>query len=162
MGYKPQKRVFRLKFADEQYEGLEVMAKSVSTGTLLEFQALAAEARQETPGLTSSSSREEIARALAANQDISGGIEKFSMLVDKFAGVLISWNVEEEVELSDGTKVDQPVPPTRDGLLAQDPDFVMAIIMAWTDAVSGVNDPLPDASPSGEIFQELSLPMEVA
>jgi hypothetical protein len=162
MGYKPQKKVFKLKFADPEYEGLEVMAKSVSTGTLLEFQALATEARQSTPGLTSESSREEIAEAIAASNGNSDGVEKFSLLVDKFAGVLISWNVEEEVELPDGGTVDVPVPANRDGLLAQDPDFVMAIIMAWTDAVSGVNSPLPNASPSGETFPELSLPMEVS
>lgn len=63
---------------------------------------------------------------------------------------IIDWNLT-----SDGT----PVLPTLDAILDEDDDFVLAIINKWTNAVSGVSDPLPESSPSGEPSQEASIPM---
>ncbi len=63
---------------------------------------------------------------------------------------MISWNVE-----IDGV----PVPATAQGFESMDMAFVMDIIMAWTEAISGVSPPLPGNSLSGETSQEVSLPM---
>jgi hypothetical protein len=63
---------------------------------------------------------------------------------------IIDWNLT-----SDGA----PVPTTLDAILDEDDDFILAIINKWTNAVSGVSDPLPASSPSGEPSQEASIPM---
>ena len=58
-----------------------------------------------------------------------------------FAKRLIGWNLEDE----DGT----PVPATAAGLLGLDFDFAMALVMAWTGAVSSVKLPLVQAPADG-------------
>ena len=55
--------------------------------------------------------------------------------------ILLRWNVEDQ----DGN----PRPANGESLLAEDSDFVMAIIAAWLDARVGVNAPLAGASDSG-------------
>lgn len=70
-----------------------------------------------------------------------------------FAGALLDWNLEEP----EGT----PVPATLEGLHGLEPDFVMAIIAAWLDAMAGVARPLGAASSNGDRSLEASMPMEV-
>lgn len=128
-GYTPQRKLYRLKFADEQYEGLEVLASSASMGSILEIQRLAGKMGEKpTP--------EESA-------------EISSRMMNIFGKALRSWNLLDED--------DQPVPATTEGLLTQDPDFVMAMVAAWTEAVAGVSAPLDGGSGSGETSQEASL-----
>lgn len=70
-----------------------------------------------------------------------------------FGDALVSWNLEDD----DGN----PVPADAMGLASQDMDFVMAVIMAWVQAVSQVAPPLPAASSNGhKPGLEASLPME--
>jgi hypothetical protein len=70
-----------------------------------------------------------------------------------FGDSLVSWNLED----GDGT----PVPADVMGLAGQDMDFVLAVIMAWVQAVSQVRAPLPAASGIGpQPAPEASLPME--
>lgn len=54
---------------------------------------------------------------------------------------LVSWNLEYE----DGT----PIPPTADGLLDVDSEFVSLVFQKYTEAVSSVGSPLGDASSNG-------------
>jgi hypothetical protein len=96
--------------------------------------------------------------------------------------VLVSWNLEDDArecrecaarwfdgagECPKGHEADwivvenAPVPATEAGLLEQDPDFVMAIINAWTSAVGDVGDGLGKGSTSGARFPEVSIPMEL-
>lgn len=70
--------------------------------------------------------------------------------VEFLAKRIVDWNLTSE---------GVPVPPTLDNILDEDDDFVLAIINKWTTAVSGVSDPLPESSPSGEPSQEASIPM---
>lgn len=66
--------------------------------------------------------------------------------------ILISWNVEDQ----DGN----PRPPNGQSLLAEDSDFVMAIISAWLSSQVGVSAPLDGASNSGaEALPERPIPM---
>lgn len=44
MGFKAPRKVFRLTFADSEYEGLEVIARGASVGGMLDVQGLAADA----------------------------------------------------------------------------------------------------------------------
>jgi hypothetical protein len=66
---------------------------------------------------------------------------------------LVSWNVEDEQG--------NPVPCTFEGVCTQDGAMVLAIINALRQASSGVPDPLPQSSPSGEPSPVASaIPME--
>lgn len=64
---------------------------------------------------------------------------------------LVSWNVEDDQG--------QPVPTTFEGVCTQDGGMVLAILNALRQANSGVSDPLPSGSPSGEPSPEASIPM---
>ncbi|MGR6923083.1 hypothetical protein ACU635_53265 [[Actinomadura] parvosata] len=135
MGYKRPTKVYKLVFAeDDDMAGLEVRARSMSTGALLDMAPLL------DLKLSASPTAEEM--------------ESIAELLEKFAQVLVSWNLEDE----DG----QPVPATLEGLLDQDIDFVIRIIMAWADAISGVPAPLPQTSPDGEPSLAASIPMDVS
>jgi hypothetical protein len=65
---------------------------------------------------------------------------------------LISWNVEDDQG--------QPVPTTFEGVCTQDGGMVLAILDALRQANSGVPDPLPQSSPSGEPSPAVPIPME--
>jgi hypothetical protein len=123
-GYKREKKVYTLVFDDAEFEGLEIKTRSISLGKYLEMQTL----------IDSELNRENIDK-----------------LFGEFAGILLSWNLEDD---------DGPVPITVEGLYSQDLDFVKAIIDAWRDAMVGVHAPLPQSSPGGEPSPEASIPME--
>lgn len=73
-------------------------------------------------------------------------------LLAKFAAVLESWNVED--------RNGEPVPPTVEGLLAQDTAFVMAVIEAWLTGTTGAGEELGKGSSSGATLPEVPIPME--
>jgi hypothetical protein len=79
--------------------------------------------------------------------------EQLNDLFALFASALEFWNLEDE----DG----QAVPTTLAGLLEQDTDFVMELVLAWLDGVVNVPAPLPGKSPGGELTLAASLPMEL-
>lgn len=85
-------------------------------------------------------------------EQIARDKQQFRKVVDVFAGAMLSWNLEDDF--------DQPVPVTVDGILTQDPDFIMAIITAWTKAISGVSAPLDAGSSSGGPSPAALPPME--
>lgn len=132
MGYKRTK-TYRLVFEDPEFEGLEVRAKSVPTGSFLKITELMDLGGSE--GFT------------------SDDMDKIRDLFGTFAGALIDWNLEDDD--------DQPVPATLDGLLSQDLDFVLQIIKAWMEAVTTPPESLGKGSPSGVQFPEGSIPMAV-
>ena len=84
------------------------------------------------------------------NAEFSEQLARTSEMVDVFASVLESWNV---------TRKGAPVPATKDGLLSQKPQFVIAVVTAWMDAVMGVSGPLGDGSSPGDGLMEATLPM---
>lgn len=130
-GFQAPRKIYRLTFADPDLAGLEVRARSVSTGEFLQISSLA---------------------ELAGERGVATDISEVSKLFAAFAGAIVSWNLEDE-------KGD-PIAPDVDGLYSQDFDFVLSIIMAWLEAVASVPDPLGRASSGGERFPEESLPME--
>lgn len=127
-GYKREAPLYKLIFADDQFDGLEVMARSLPLGEFLELQRLQAKAGEDPD---------------AAEQ-----------LIRKLAGVIVSWNLLDDA--------DGPVPATFDGLATQDLPFVMAIFLAWQEAVAGVPNHSPNGSSNGGTSLELSIPMEAA
>jgi hypothetical protein len=85
--------------------------------------------------------------------DEGRSVEQTVELFDAFVKALISWNLED----GDGN----PVPPTAQGLDEfPDSQLMSAIVNAWMQAVSGVDDELGKDSDSGKPFQEESIPME--
>jgi hypothetical protein len=130
VGYRPDLPKYKLRFAD--HPGLEVVTKRVTVDGLMEFIGLA-------EGLDKVNSEH------ASPEDL----KRVGQLFSRFAGVLVSWNVEDE----DG----QPVPPTREGIGSQDFQFVMEIITSWITEISSAPPPLPGNS-SGP--PEASIPME--
>jgi hypothetical protein len=79
--------------------------------------------------------------------------EELDKLFNEFAKSLVDWNLDDEN--------DDPVPATLEGILAQPGKFVMQIIGAWIETVSGVpkDGPLPVRSTGGSPFQVASIPV---
>lgn len=135
MGYVRERRNYRLIFADEEYAGLEVVARSASVAAYRRIAEMASKPFSMPP--------------------TADDLIEIDNLYRAFADQLVSWNLEERDD--DGAVT--AVPATLDGLQSQDLDFAMAIILAWMEAVGGVAAPLDSASSSGAM--EASLPMEV-
>ena len=71
MGYRRQTKTYKLVFRDEEFDGLEVRAKSMPLGVFLDMEAAAFEADR-------------------------GSKEKGLEMMQYFSDVLTSWNVEDE------------------------------------------------------------------
>lgn len=136
MGYVWKGKTYRLQFVDDEFAGLEVVARSASLG---EYRRIADLATRE-----------------FANPPSKEDIAEIDALFEAFAAVLVSWNLEMETD--DGTI---PVPATLTGLYSQDLSFVRPVVLAWMEAVAGITAPLDQPSPGGGQSVEESLPMEV-
>jgi len=134
MGFKKQETRFELRFADSELEGLEVSARSVSSGALLE--------------LMDHAQNIDVTRKSFQPSDLKA----VRFLLEGFAGALVSWNLEDEQGCA--------VPATIDSVKEQEFTFIMPIVTAWMDAVAGVSSDLGKDSGSGETFPVESIPME--
>lgn len=132
MGYKREKKVYKLKFEDAQYDGLEVKVKSLTMGELVGFTKLL-----------------EIKNNKADSEE---SLDAFDQLLENFSKSLVSWNLEDED--------DTPVPTTKEGLMSQDPEFIFYVIESWLEAVAGVPTPLSRPSENGKPSLVASIPME--
>jgi len=130
-GYVRKRRVYRLRFEDEELDGLVVKVRSTSVGRLLEFMGFLT---MDTDDLT------------------PADVERITGLFEAFAEVLTEWNVE--------TEQGEPVPATLDGVRTQDADFVMAIMRVWFQAVTTAPAPLAPPSSAGAPSVVPPLPME--
>lgn len=130
-GYVRQRKVYRLRFADEDMAGLVVQARSAPVGQFLGLAKLA---------------------ELKGGDFKSEDAAKIDELFRGFAACLVDWNLEDE----DGT----PVPATLEGIYTQETDFVLQIIFAWIEAIAGVSVPLGPRSSDGGRSLEGSMPME--
>lgn len=135
MGFKAPRKVYVLDWPEgHELHGLEVKAASLPLGTFMdEFGGAQGLVGRDPKTLTAA----ERARGWS--------------VVTTFAGVLRSWNLEDDD--------DQPIPADLDGLKTQELGFAMSIIEAYMDAVGGVTGPLADSSTSGGNSLEASLPM---
>lgn len=131
MGYRRERKVYQLRFADEDMAGLVVRARSVPLGQFMDLTAMAGGAGD----------------GKVSADDIKGVIGLFA----GFAEALIDWNIEDE----DGT----PVPATLEGVRSQDADFMLAVVMAWLEAIGDVSAPLGRTSSGGGPSLEASIPM---
>lgn len=107
MGYTPNRRLYRLKFEDDELAGLEVTARAGSVATYRRIAALANKPYSSPP----------------SDEDL----ERIADLYAAFAGVLVGWNLEEPVGV--------PVPTTLHGIESQEPWLVNSVVTAWLEAV---------------------------
>lgn len=143
MGFVRERKTFKITWDDgSELAGLEIRARSVSTGQFLAIHRLARAVDEENDDRTAA----EVDELLAS----------YEKLTSEFAKVLISWNLEEPGD--DGTP--QPVPATHEGLLGQELDLVLMVVYRWIAVMTGVSDDLGKDSTSGEQLAEASLPME--
>lgn len=139
MGYVVRKRTFRLKFrdyAEGYFEGLEVVARSVSIEDYLRITDLLEGANP--------------------NRDRDRYIEAMT----EFVPVIVSWNAEEELEV-DGVTITRPLPVTVESFLAQEEYFQGELIRAWMVGVASIPTPLRPPSQDGEQSGEEQIPMEI-
>lgn len=142
MGFTPPRTVYTLDFSGTELDGLEVKARSVSVGTLLEFTQMADLAERLTGDeATQTADGMEVMRVVGE-------------LLASFAEVLRDWNLVDE----DGT----PVPADLHGLRSLEFRHAMAIITTWTRAASDVPAPLSNGSSGGVPPLEPSIPMDVS
>lgn len=161
-GYRRESPLYKLTFEDEQFDGLEVMAKSLPLGEFFALQRL---------------------QVAADNNDVTAA----EQVVRKMSGVIVSWNLEDDdgkavpAEFAvctvsgkpgnpgdpcsahgDGTAEGEPGACEYTGLIAQDLPFLLAIIKSWMEAVASVPNSSPSDSNAGVTSLELSIPMEAA
>lgn len=139
MGYV-RNNIYRLKFQDEQYEGLVIHTRSAPVKELMELAKLA-----EIP---------------AAELTSEAGFGAMSRLIAGFSKALVSWNLETLADLADDDSERIPVPANVEGVESQDFEFILAVIVTWIEAIAGVAAPLANGSNSGGTVPVGSIPME--
>lgn len=122
MGYVWRGKTYRLVFADDELEGLEVVARSASVGAYRRIADLATREFSQPP--------------------TEADLAEIDHLFVEFAAVLVEWNLETEAD--DGSRT--PVPATFEGMSSQDLTLVRQIIWAWMEAVAGISAPLGQPS----------------
>jgi hypothetical protein len=148
VGFTPPRRIYVLDFADTELEGLEVRARSMSVGALLDT----GEGLDAIANMPDLAELEKLPQAEQARRAVPL-MRRSTALYEVFAEHLVSWNYEDEHG--------QPVPATLDGLRTLDQAHAQAIIGAWRRAVSAVP---PDSAPTsngGKPSEVPPLPMEV-
>lgn len=119
--------IFRLTWGEgEKHHGLVVRVRSLPFGELLEIAPVIDAIAQMRPA------------------DLAGHAEEVLRPFRVLASHLVSWNLVEEVQ-----GVRTPVPATFEGLIRQDPQFLIAVMQAWARASGGVPDPLAQPSSGG-------------
>ncbi|WP_431897931.1 hypothetical protein [Nonomuraea sp. bgisy101] len=142
MGYR-RKKTIKISFGEgHEFEGLTVWLKSVGIGALFEL----------LPHI------DLIDMAEVADATTAAQVEEIQKAFRHVSKLFEAWNIEDEEE--DGTVT--PVPCTYETLLEQDPRLIACVLRGWAEHLSGVPAPLDEPSPSGDPFQEASLPMEVS
>ena len=131
MGFKRAKRRYRLQFDDPELEGFEVVMGSLSIGEFMD--------------LTGSFTK-------VQGGDAAAGADSVSSLLTRFSKSIISWNLEDDQG--------KAVPATLTGVKGQEMDFIMTVVMAWMDAMSGVDPTSRATANGGGTLPEVSLPME--
>lgn len=140
-------RPYRITFEEgHELEDLEVLARRMSVGDLLDLMQVADLARDVADG--------------SAAEVTEAHRQAVEQMITRLADVIIWWNVDEAAEV-DGKEVALPVAPDEAGVRAQDFVMVMAIFQAYYERVTSVMPPLPVGSSAGPSPAELaSIPTE--
>jgi hypothetical protein len=128
--YVPERTLFKLDFSQTEYPGLRAVTQSADFGLYLAILAVAEEAETAGP---------------------KEALDVLGRLFGLFENVLVSWNLGR-VDKETGERV--PVPPTKDGMLTQDPALVMAVIQMATREMTQAPPDLGKESGSGATSEE--------
>lgn len=157
MGFKRNK-TFVLVFEDEDLAGLEVKARGATVAGMLGAVELLA-TFEGSGKLAGGMSAKDLAHFDRLFRTMAGCpaecLDQHDELPpgqDHYLNRLVSWNLEDED--------DQPVPADYYGLMSQDADFAMTLVMAWMDGVLGTPGPLGRNSNDGMPPEGVSIPME--
>lgn len=121
MGYRRGDHAapLRLTFEDPSLEGLQVTHRRLAVGEHLDVLELVG-----ADGF----------RLLPENR------ERLEQVAAAWAATVIEWNLEDD-------ETGEPIAPTADALLAQDGQFMLAVVDAWVTAPFRVPRPLPVRQP---------------
>lgn len=134
--WRVPRNIISLQFEGEEFEGIEVRAKSLPLGEFFDLQKLQAQAKGD---------------------DVAAAEKVINVL----GTVLISWNVTTgDDEDDDADEV--PVPCNTEGLRSLPMRYVMAILQAWMKAVAVVPNLSASGSNAGGTSQEVSIQMDVS
>lgn len=132
MGFEAPRTIFKLDFVGTDLEGLEVRMRAGKLGMMLDpTNATQVNFDLENP----------------TREDVEAVRDRFAVV----AAHLVSWNLTENGE---------PVPPTFEGMLDQEPAFIGRIFDAWQKAQVEVPAPLSRSSSSSPPPDLSSIPME--
>jgi hypothetical protein len=108
----------------------------------------------EFDGLEVRCRRMSMGQALDIDELIGGKItrERISALVKMIADGVLSWNLLDDNDV--------PVPATVEGLMEQDPVFVLGLARAWLKTATDIPSPLESSSVGGDTSLVESIPME--
>lgn len=137
MVYVRQRTIINLAYMEgHKWEGLNVRARSLSTGVIIDFSKL-----RDIEGKKSADMTDE-ERAFAETM--------FKM----FGEALISWDLMDEPDEEGGEPT--PVSPTYEGIRAQDFAFMIELMVDWMNKIMNVEPTLGKGSVSGLQFPEPS------
>lgn len=124
MTYKVKRTVYKLTFADPEYEGMEVRVRAMSMADRIHAA---------------------FDLAWDVDDDLVARRTKQRELHEMFAAHIVDWNLTEEDD------EETPVPVTLDGLLSLEPDFLGTLVGVWQMGRVAVPAPLVNDSSGGEI-----------
>lgn len=155
MGFKRNK-TFVLVFEDEALAGLEVRARGATVaGMLGAVELLSVFEGKSASGMSAKDlvHFDRLFRTMAGcPAECLDQHDELPPGQEHYLNRIVSWNLEDEN--------DQPVPADYFGLMSQDADFAMALVMAWMDGVLGTPGPLGRNSNDGMPPEGVSIPME--
>jgi predicted RNase H-like HicB family nuclease len=109
---------------------------------------------EERPGLEVTAGSLELGDFLKVTQLAGATAEEAAKnaeeLFQMFADAIIDWNL---------TKKGRPIPQTMEGIKTLYFDFALEMVMAWVQAMGGVDSPLKKDSGNGGITLESMMPM---
>ena len=143
-GYVRQKKLFKLKFADPEFDGLVVLCKSVSIGEYFKLFETSKAAYEEL----------DAAENLSELDEVDAEVSAIRQLIRDFSKNVLKWNLQEPEDPTDEDSALVDVPCTFEGMLTQEPDFIMHLVDTWMNAVGGVDSPLGKQSSNGGLSQE--------
>jgi hypothetical protein len=141
VGYKRPRKTYKLNFTEGDLAGLHAVFGELSIDQMLNLVRLAKTAR----GLGGD---DPLDVQLERAQDLA------AQLFTEVAKGLVSWDLENDD--------DTPVPTDYEGVAAQGIEFITEIVVAWIEAMSSVDTPLPESSNGGQPSAELESSLQLA
>ena len=139
-GFSRERKVLKLAWpADSEFHGLEVFMRPLSMGEYLEVQ-------KTLWSLTDT------------DKPTTDTFNDATAPYRSFAEHLVRWNLETDHDEEEGI-TSEPLPPTYDSLMAQEPDLIRAMTDRWLAFFVKVDPTTPAESNSGETSAAAQIPM---